>query len=75
VVEPEKLEPRGRPVKPAERQADGAGGGEGPDPARHGRVNRRALRRDTATRTPMRAHPEGKEGIAAFLEKRKPNWQ
>ncbi len=30
---------------------------------------------DTARRiTEMRASPEGREGIAAFLEKRKPNW-
>ena len=35
-----------------------------------------ALRRDTATRiADARASAEGKEGIAAFLEKRKPNWQ
>jgi len=35
-----------------------------------------ALRRDTATRiADARASTEGKEGIAAFLEKRKPNWQ
>jgi methylglutaconyl-CoA hydratase len=35
-----------------------------------------ALRRDTATRIAnARASAEGKEGIAAFLEKRKPNWQ
>jgi methylglutaconyl-CoA hydratase len=34
-----------------------------------------ALRRDTAQRiADMRASAEGKEGIAAFLEKRKPNW-
>jgi methylglutaconyl-CoA hydratase len=34
-----------------------------------------ALRRDTATRIAnARASAEGKEGIAAFLEKRKPNW-
>ncbi|KZD01550.1 enoyl-CoA hydratase/isomerase family protein [Oceanibaculum pacificum] len=33
------------------------------------------LRRDTAARIARtRATPEGKEGIAAFLEKRKPNW-
>ena len=35
-----------------------------------------ALRRDTATRiADARTSAEGKEGIAAFLEKRKPNWQ
>src|SRR5262245_61457364 len=35
-----------------------------------------ALRRDTAARiADARASAEGKEGIAAFLEKRKPNWQ
>jgi methylglutaconyl-CoA hydratase len=34
-----------------------------------------ALRRDTAARiADARASAEGKEGIAAFLEKRKPNW-
>jgi methylglutaconyl-CoA hydratase len=34
-----------------------------------------ALRRDTARRiAEARASDEGKEGIAAFLEKRKPNW-
>ena len=34
-----------------------------------------ALRRDTAWRiADARASAEGKEGIAAFLEKRKPNW-
>jgi methylglutaconyl-CoA hydratase len=34
-----------------------------------------ALRRDTATRiADARASAEGKEGIGAFLEKRKPNW-
>jgi len=34
-----------------------------------------ALRRDTAARiADARASGEGKEGIAAFLEKRKPNW-
>lgn len=34
-----------------------------------------ALRRDTARRiADARASDEGKEGIAAFLEKRKPNW-
>jgi methylglutaconyl-CoA hydratase len=34
-----------------------------------------ALRRDTAARiADARASTEGKEGIAAFLEKRKPNW-
>jgi methylglutaconyl-CoA hydratase len=34
-----------------------------------------ALRRDTATRiADARTSAEGKEGIAAFLEKRKPNW-
>lgn len=35
-----------------------------------------ALARDTAWRiADARASPEGREGIAAFLEKRKPNWQ
>ncbi len=35
-----------------------------------------ALRRDTAWRiADTRASSEGKEGIAAFFEKRKPNWQ
>jgi methylglutaconyl-CoA hydratase len=35
-----------------------------------------ALRRDTAARiADARASAESKEGIAAFLEKRKPNWQ
>jgi len=30
---------------------------------------------DTALRiTRMRASPEGREGMSAFLEKRKPNW-
>lgn len=34
-----------------------------------------ALRRDTAARiADARASAEGKEGIAAFIEKRKPNW-
>jgi methylglutaconyl-CoA hydratase len=38
--------------------------------------NDEALRRDTAARiADARASTEGKEGIAAFLEKRKPNWQ
>jgi methylglutaconyl-CoA hydratase len=37
--------------------------------------NDEALRRDTAARiAEARASAEGKEGIAAFLEKRKPNW-
>ena len=37
--------------------------------------NDEALRRDTAGRiADARASAEGKEGIAAFLEKRKPNW-
>jgi methylglutaconyl-CoA hydratase len=37
--------------------------------------NDEALRRDTAKRiADARASDEGKEGIAAFLEKRKPNW-
>jgi methylglutaconyl-CoA hydratase len=35
-----------------------------------------ALRRDTAWRiADARASDEGREGVAAFLEKRKPNWQ
>jgi len=35
-----------------------------------------ALMRDTARRiADQRASDEGKEGVAAFLEKRKPNWQ
>jgi methylglutaconyl-CoA hydratase len=35
-----------------------------------------ALRRDTAWRiADARASDEGREGLAAFLEKRKPNWQ
>ena len=35
-----------------------------------------ALRSDTARRiAEIRASPEGKEGIAAFLEKRKPSWK
>jgi methylglutaconyl-CoA hydratase len=37
--------------------------------------NDEALRRDTAWRiADTRASAEGKEGVAAFLEKRKPNW-
>ncbi len=35
-----------------------------------------ALIQDTSRRiAEIRASDEGKEGIAAFLEKRKPNWQ
>lgn len=35
-----------------------------------------ALQRETAQRIArLRVSPEGQEGIAAFLEKRKPNWQ
>jgi methylglutaconyl-CoA hydratase len=35
-----------------------------------------ALKSDTARRiAEIRASPEGKEGIAAFLEKRKPSWK
>jgi methylglutaconyl-CoA hydratase len=34
------------------------------------------LMRDTARRiADQRASDEGREGVAAFLEKRKPNWQ
>jgi methylglutaconyl-CoA hydratase len=34
------------------------------------------LRRETARRiAEQRASPEGKEGVSAFLEKRKPSWQ
>lgn len=37
--------------------------------------NDEALRRDTAARiAEARASADGKEGVAAFLEKRKPNW-
>jgi|SRR5436190_51516 len=40
-----------------------------------GRPIDEALRSDTARRiAEIRASPEGKEGIAAFLEKRKPKW-
>lgn len=41
-----------------------------------GRPNDEALRAETARRIArVRATPEGREGVAAFLEKRKPNWR
>ncbi len=41
-----------------------------------GRPNDAELRAETARRIArVRATPEGREGVAAFLEKRKPNWR
>jgi methylglutaconyl-CoA hydratase len=41
-----------------------------------GRENGAALRAETARRIArLRASPEGREGVAAFLEKRKPSWR
>ncbi len=41
-----------------------------------GRENDAALRAETARRIArLRATPEGREGVAAFLEKRKPSWR
>jgi len=41
-----------------------------------GRENDGALRAETARRIArLRATPEGREGVAAFLEKRKPSWR
>jgi methylglutaconyl-CoA hydratase len=41
-----------------------------------GRPNDEALRAETARRIArVRATPEGREGVAAFLEKRKPSWR
>jgi methylglutaconyl-CoA hydratase len=40
-----------------------------------GRAIDDAVKSDTARRiAEIRASPEGKEGIASFLEKRKPKW-
>jgi len=42
----------------------------------NGRENDAGLRAETARRIArLRATPEGREGVAAFLEKRKPSWR
>jgi methylglutaconyl-CoA hydratase len=77
VVEPETLEPaRDETIKQL------LNGGPAAQVAAKDLIRRvtgasidEALRRDTATRiADARTSAEGKEGIAAFLEKRKPNW-